>query len=277
MKEIIQHIISDLDGLYSPQEAAEIAYWIIEETTGLTRTQILTGGKVTKNISNYKVILQRIQKKEPIQYIFGHTMWMGLDLRVTPATLIPRPETAELIENIDQLVGKQDCPIDSSTSIRVLDIGTGSGNIAIAIKKRHPDWEVWGMDISKEALAVAQDNALQNKADVQFIKGDIFSDEIKDFDLIVSNPPYIMEQEKKEMENTVLDYEPSTALFVPDDDPLRFYRRIAEIKKAPIVVFEINQKMGAAMRELMAEQGYVDIQLKQDSYGNDRILIARLD
>ncbi len=277
MKEIIQHIISDLDGLYSPQEAAEIAYWIIEETTGLTRTQILTGGKVTKNISNYKVILQRIQKKEPIQYIFGHTMWMGLDLRVTPATLIPRPETAELIENIDQLVGKQDCPIDSSTSIRVLDIGTGSGNIAIAIKKRHPDWEVWGMDISKEALAVAQDNALQNKADVQFIKGDIFSDEIKDFDLIVSNPPYIMEQEKKEMENTVLDYEPSTALFVPDDNPLRFYRRIAEIKKAPIVVFEINQKMGAAMRELMAEQGYVDIQLKQDSYGNDRILIARLD
>ncbi len=277
MKEIIQHIISDLDGLYSPQEAAEIAYWIIEETTGLTRTQILTGGKVTKNISNYKVILQRIQKKEPIQYIFGHTMWMGLDLRVTPATLIPRPETAELIENIDQLVGKQDCPIDSSTSIRVLDIGTGSGNIAIAIKKRHPDWEVWGMDISKEALAVAQDNALQNKADVQFIKGDIFSDEIKDFDLIVSNPPYIMEQEKKEMENTVLDYEPSTALFVPDDDPLRFYRRIAEIKKAPIVVFEINQKMGAAMRELMAKQGYVDIQLKQDSYGNDRILIARLD
>lgn len=277
MKEIIQHIISDLDGLYSPQEAAEIAYWIIEETTGLTRTQILTGGKITKNISNYKVILQRIQKKEPIQYIFGHTMWMGLDLRVTPATLIPRPETAELIENIDQLVGKQDCPIDSSTSIRVLDIGTGSGCIAIAIKKRHPDWEVWGMDISKEALAVAQDNALQNKADVQFIKGDIFSDEIKDFDLIVSNPPYIMEQEKKEMENTVLDYEPSTALFVPDDDPLRFYRRIAEIKKAPIVVFEINQKMGAAMRELMAEQGYVDIQLKQDSYGNDRILIARLD
>lgn len=277
MKEIIQHIISDLGGLYSPQEAAEIAYWIIEETTGLTRTQILTGGKVTKNISNYKVILQRIQKKEPIQYIFGHTMWMGLDLRVTPATLIPRPETAELIENIDQLVGKQDCPIDSSTSIRVLDIGTGSGCIAIAIKKRHPDWEVWGMDISKEALAVAQDNALQNKADVQFIRGDIFSDEIKDFDLIVSNPPYIMEQEKKEMENTVLDYEPSTALFVPDDDPLRFYRRIAEIKKAPIVVFEINQKMGAAMRELMAEQGYVDIQLKQDSYGNDRILIARLD
>lgn len=277
MKEIIQHIISDLDGLYSPQEAAEIAYWIIEETTGLTRTQILTGGKVTKNISNYKVILQRIQKKEPIQYIFGHTMWMGLDLRVTPATLIPRPETAELIENIDQLVGKQDCPIDSSTSIRVLDIGTGSGCIAIAIKKRHPDWEVWGMDISKEALAVAQDNALQNKADVQFIKGDILSDEIRDFDLIVSNPPYIMEQEKKEMENTVLDYEPSTALFVPDDDPLRFYRRIAEIKKAPIVVFEINQKMGAAMRELMAEQGYVDIQLKQDSYGNDRILIARLD
>ncbi len=277
MKEIIQHIVSDLNGLYSPQEAEEIAYWIVEETTGLTRTQILTGGKVTKNISNYKVILQRIQKKEPIQYIFGHTMWMGLDLRVTPATLIPRPETAEMVEHIDTLIETTNYPLSHSQPIRVLDIGTGSGCIAIAVKKRHPDWEIWGMDVSKEALVVAKENAEKNKADVHFIEGDVFSDEIRNFDMIISNPPYILEQEKGEMEETVLNYEPGTALFVPDDDPLRFYRRIAKIKKAPIVVFEINQKMGDAMCELMKKEGYVDIQLKRDSYENDRILTARLD
>lgn len=268
MDTIIQDIISDLCPTYSQEEAQELAYWILEESTGITRTQLLMGCKVTKKIPNYKVILQRILKKEPIQYIFEHTEWCGLDLRVTPATLIPRPETAELVETVCREII---CPLN------ILDIGTGSGCIAIAIKKRHPEWSVTAMDISPEALAVARENAQRNHVQIDFILGDIFSDEIKDFDVIVSNPPYVMESEKATMENNVLDYEPHTALFVPDDDPLRYYRRIASLKKAPYLFFEINRQMGATLCTLLHELGYTDIHLQKDTYGNDRILTARIN
>jgi len=272
VKSILSDIISDLRAVYPAEEARELAYWILEESTGLSRTEILTADKITKNIPNYKVILQRILKKEPIQYIFGHTRWCGLDLKVTPATLIPRPETAELVS----------CLSDSSIhrftdSPKVLDIGTGTGCIAILLKQQHPDWQVSAMDISGEALAVAKENALKNSVEINFFQGDVFTDEIGEFDLIVSNPPYVMESEKKDMDTNVLDYEPASALFVSDNDPLRFYRRIAEIKKARYVAFEINQALGQEMVALMENLGYTDIQLKQDSYGNDRILLARLN
>ncbi|MCQ2348114.1 MAG: peptide chain release factor N(5)-glutamine methyltransferase [Paludibacteraceae bacterium] len=320
MKDLINDIINDLLGTYSPQEARELAFWIVEETLGVSRTQILTGYKVTKNIPNYKVILQRILKKEPIQYIFGHTEWCGLDLRVTPATLIPRPETAELVDAIAALAPSLTPSLNPSAlspyptsltpslptrgfpdgeptanrqqadgrptvdrrskhtlHIRCLDVGTGSGCIAIALKKRFPDWDISAMDISSEALAVARENAQHNNADIHFFQGDIFTDEIGDFDIIVSNPPYVLDSEKSTMETNVLDYEPSTALFVPDSDPLRYYRRIAALRKAPYIAFEINRQMGADMVALMQQLGYTDIHLQKDTYGNDRILLARLD
>jgi len=278
---MIDDIITQLSGLYSEDEARAMAYWIMEETTGLSRTEILTGHKITKNIPNYKVILERIAKKEPIQYIFGHTQWCGLDLKVTPATLIPRPETAELVNSLLAFSPSRrqtDSPIHRFTdSPKVLDIGTGTGCIAIALKRQHPEWDVSAMDISKEALAVAKENAERNSADIHFFQGDIFTDEIGTFDLIVSDPPYVRECEKNQMEENVLHYEPATALFVSNDDPLCFYRQIAQLKKAKCLAFEINQYLGQEMIALMQSLGYKDIQLKQDSYGNDRILLARLD
>jgi len=281
VKTIINDIIQRLSPTYSPNESRELAYWLLEETTGLSRTQLLTSDPSTISIPNYDSILQRLIKKEPIQYIFGHTTWCGLDLQVSPATLIPRPETAELVQCLSTYYFGLTSDFrqrSGLTSIpKVLDIGTGTGCIAIALKRDHPDWEVFAMDKSPAAITIAQSNAQRHSAPIHFLQADIFTDEIGHFDIIVSNPPYIRESEKPSMDSNVLDYEPHSALFVPDSDPLCFYRRIAEIKRAPLLAFEINQAMGQEMVSLMQSLGYTDIQLKKDTYGNDRILLARLD
>ncbi len=230
MKQLTNYIISELRGFYPEEELRELAYWIIEESTGMTRTQILTDCKDTQNISNMEIILQKLRAHEPIQYIFGHTEWMGLDLRVTPATLIPRPETAELVDWVLQVA-------DRDKPLRVLDIGTGSGCIAIALKKAAPHWQVTGLDISEDALAVAKENATRNKVEVNWLQADILSpianSSLPVADIIVSNPPYICNSEKKDMDARVLDYEPHSALFVPDTDPLLFYRQIASLASSP--------------------------------------------
>ena len=265
-------------------EAEALAWWIAEETTGLSRTQLLCGCKGTKNISNLQDIINRLLLFEPIQYIFGHTLWCGLDLRVTPATLIPRPETAELVERLSNFKSKIS---NLKSQIRVLDVGTGSGCIALALKKRHPEWQVTGIDISAEAIEVARENALRNDAEVDFQVADIFSvakgkdcsDETggnRLFDLVVSNPPYICEKEKKDMRRNVLDYEPASALFVPDEDPLRFYRRIAELRWGKQLFFEINEAYADEMQAMLAAQGYAEIQVMEDSYGKPRIISCRM-
>ncbi len=215
-----------------------------------------------------------MQKKEPIQYIFGHTLWSGLDLRVTPATLIPRPETAELVEFISRNHPPQLSPLN------VLDIGTGSGCIAIALKRQHPDWNIYAVDISQDALSVARQNAISNGVTVHFSQCDILSERpFPDyrFDIVVSNPPYITEQEKQQMDANVLDYEPHTALFVPDTDPLLFYRRIASLRLAPCLYFEINEAYGEELTRMLQQLGYQNIILKNDCYGKPRILAATTD
>ena len=290
MKQLIDYIISELRGFYPEEELRELAYWIIEESTGMTRTQILTDCKDTQNISNMEIILQKLRAHEPIQYIFGHTEWMDLDLRVTPDTLIPRPETAELVEWILQ-VGDRDEPLS------VLDIGTGSGCIAIALKKAAPKWQVTGIDISQKALAVAKENATRNKVKVNWLQADILSpianSSLPIADIIVSNPPYICNSEKKDMDARVLDYEPHSALFVPDTDPLLFYRQIdsltlqfstgvAELQRSDLqaqpiyLFFEINEAYGKEVCAMMKQMGYTDVQLKNDIYGKPRMVFGAI-
>ncbi|MBR5854229.1 MAG: peptide chain release factor N(5)-glutamine methyltransferase [Paludibacteraceae bacterium] len=289
MKQQIDYIISQLRGYYPDEELRELAYWIVEETTGITRTEILIGCKDTKNIPNLEIILQKLRAHVPVQYIFGHTEWMGLDLRVTPATLIPRPETAELVEWILQSVS-------SNMGVHVLDIGTGSGCIAIALKHRAPQWQVTGIDISSKALEVARDNAQRNGVEVEWKQADVLSNSASGLILtdgptsnsasdlihiIVSNPPYICEKEKRDMDARVLDYEPHSALFVPDNDPLLFYRRIVSLplvyRFSPYYLFfEINEAYGNEVCEMMRGMGYTDVELKYDMYGKPRMVSGRI-
>ena len=278
MKEALNYIISRLRESFDADEARALAWWVLEEVSGLSRSQLLSDCKGTTNISDTQIfepIIDRLLRFEPIQYIFGHTLWYGLDLKVTPATLIPRPETAELV---DTIVNNQQLKANS----RVLDVGTGSGCIALAIKQQHPDWQVTGIDISAEAIEVARENARRNRLDVAFEQQDVFSDEPSavnslHYDIVVSNPPYIRECEKAAMSSNVLDYEPATALFVPDNDPLLFYRRVAAFYKTKFLFFEINEAFGNEMVAMLEEKGYKDVKIYTDSYGKQRIVTARMD
>lgn len=277
MIPLIGHIIESLRDCYPAEELHDLAYWVAEELTGMSRTELITRCKDTQNFPELEIILQKLRAHEPVQYIFAHTSWMGLDLALSPATLIPRPETAELVEWILSLFPQQKSPISSgSSSLRVADIGTGSGCIAIALKAHRPDWILTGIDISGDALAIAQDNGQRNHVSVAWQQCDILTDEIDDFDIIVSNPPYICNYERQGMDRRVLDYEPASALFVPDSDPLLFYRRIAEIKRGQHLFFEINEAYGEEVCALLTSLGYVDVQRKQDMYGKERMVYGRI-
>ena len=281
VKQQIDYIISQLQGYIPEEEICELAYWIVEETTGLTRTQILMGCKDTKkNVyeqekisfhnNKLEIILDKLRANMPIQYVFEHAEWMGLNLRVTPATLIPRPETAELVEWVKEKA-------DHHQALRIVDIGTGSGCIAIALKRACPLWDVTGVDISAEALAIAQHNAERNQVQVIWKQLDILSETLDFIDIIVSNPPYICQKEKALMDARVLDHEPHSALFVSDDDPLLFYRRIAEMKAARNLFFEINEAYGKEVCDMLKELGYQHITLKCDIYGKERMVYGAID
>ena len=285
MKQIISQISSQLQSAYPEDEARSLAWWIMEELTGKSRTELQFGCKDTAFSSimqeKSQEIISRLLHFEPIQYIFGHTEWYGLDLKVTQDTLIPRPETAELVERINhEKAHTKNMPLS------VLDVGTGSGCIAIALKKTHPEWEVTGIDISEGAIEVAKENAKRNGVKVEFRVADIFRtlkerelhdsiDKNPPYDIVVSNPPYICEREKEEMRPNVLDYEPHSALFVPDEDPLKFYHRIASLHLGSLLFFEINEAYPTEIATMLSGLNYSDIQLSKDVYGKARIIQAR--
>lgn len=274
MNPLISHIINALRSYYPESELRELAFLVAEEVAGMSRTQLLLDDrKDTQNIPNIETILQKLRQHEPVQYIFSHTEWMGLNLKVTPDTLIPRPETAELVEWVLQKFPQQPA---GTASYKVADIGTGSGCIAIALKRHRPQWQITGIDICENTLLVAKENSRQNQVDVDWKQNDILIDDIGWLDIIVSNPPYVCEHERATMSDNVLLYEPKRALFVPDDDPLRFYKRIASIKHSTHLFFEINEKFGTDVCHLLQRLGYVDIQLKNDMYGKPRMVYARI-
>lgn len=276
MNRVSTYIRQSLQDFYSPQEAKSLAMLICCDLLGYEAIDVYLGKDI--NLSESKQcelenILVRLRKNEPIQYIRGMADFCGMTFRVAPGVLIPRPETTELVE----LILKEN-PQASS----VLDIGTGSGCIAISLSRHLPQAKVTAWEVSDEALAVARQNNERLKTTVDFEQHDVFFFEGgtgDTFDVIVSNPPYVTESERQEMDANVLDWEPELALFVPDDDPLRFYRRIATLGRrllAPAgkIYFEINRAYGEATVRMLEERGYRHARVLKDLSGNDRIVTA---
>lgn len=270
------YLREQLSKSYEPQEANALARIIFCDILGqsnvdyyLCKDMDLSGNEEEK----VKSILQRLEKYEPIQYIEGKKYFSGREFFVRQGVLIPRPETEELVE-----LAAQAC----KPNAKILDIGTGSGCIAISLAKKLPEAEVHAWDISEAALEVAKQNNEQLSASVHFEQHDILTYQAtgeEAFDLIISNPPYITESEKAEMEANVLAWEPSIALFVPDNDPLLFYRRIGELALRMLtpngkLFFEINRAYGDATKQLLCNQGYRNIHIQKDLSGNDRFVYA---
>ena len=217
------------------------------------------------NIARFEKVLLRLKTQEPIQYILGTTEFYGLTFKVNKNTLIPRPETEELVDWVLSNLH------DKDRVLEILDIGTGSGCIAISLAKNIPTARVSGLDISEKTLEVAQDNAVKNQVLVSFFKKDILeTTALKNkYDVMVSNPPYVRQLEKKAMKANVLDYEPGLALFVPNEDPLLFYRKIAQLAMVSLqtrgwLYFEINEYLSKEMDVLLKDIGFANIEIKKD-------------
>lgn len=276
MQNIKKHISNELKELYSPGEIRTITSMILERELNISRIDILNckfsqlsgeaAGKVEK-------IIDRLKKSEPIQYVFEEADFYDMKFKVNSDVLIPRPETEELVEWVLKSIGKN--------PLKILDIGTGSGCIAVTIAKKAPQTEVHAWDISNGALRTARENAQLHGVEVTFSQKDILTEQScsTQFDVIISNPPYICESERAEMENNVLNHEPHLALFVPDEEPLIFYDRIsdfaiANLHRGGLLFFEINRAGGDAIERMLQEKGFGNIELRKDMSGNNRMIQA---
>lgn len=286
MQNSFNYIQESLSTIYPATEIRNSWLLIIEELTGYTRTQIIINkNSILSEEQNEKVqtIVARLQQFEPIQYVLGKTEFYSLPFKLTKDVLIPRPETEELVDWV-----LKDNP---GFTGKLLDIATGSGCIAIALAKHFTNATISGIDVSEKALDAAKKNATINTVNVDFKKMDILkvdgekemhyvsTEEKACYDIIISNPPYICEQEKEYMHNNVLNYEPHLALFVPDDDPLLFYKEIALFASRNLVsggklFFEINQRFGKEVVNLLENAGFTGICLRKDISGKDRMIKA---
>ena len=278
IKEYKINFINSLLPFYDEMEAESFFYLILENKHQLRRIDLaLDDDKEFSEaeISNWNFILEKLKTQIPIQYILGTTHFYGSEFIVDENVLIPRPETEELVDWIVKLNTK----LSKKKDLKILDIGTGSGCIAISLAKNILNSAVFAVDVSEKALAVAEKNATLNKVTVTFLQKNILETNHLDqkFDIIVSNPPYVRNLEKAEIKPNVLDNEPHLALFVPDNDPLIFYNKIAELAAANLntngqLFFEINQYLGKETQDLLESLGLKNIELRKDIYGNDRMI-----
>ena len=267
MRNTLNYFYDQLAGIYSRNEIQSICFMVMQNLCGCTKAALFAADTLSlteEQQSRLNSLMERLQKKEPIQYIIGHCHFFDINLEVNRNVLIPRPETEELVE----WILKDNIQKEGS----LFDICTGSGCIAITIKKYKPNFQVSALDLSEEAIATAKRNAEENECEIRFITDDI----------IVSNPPYVMEKEKAQMEANVLEYEPAMALFVPNENPLVFYEAIGKFGLTHLndggkLYFEINEALGKETQELLEKQGYQEVTLKKDIFGKDRMIRALIN
>jgi release factor glutamine methyltransferase len=287
LKEIKRILHKELDSIYGKDEVDSFFFLCIEHYLNLPRFQLALQPEFAlkkQEADTFFKVLEDLKQQKPIQYIIGETEFYGLPFKVNEKVLIPRPETEELVDLIIRYhIGRSPSTNENNT-LKILDIGTGSGCIAVSLAKNLPNAEVFALDVSKEALKVAKQNAKLNSAEITFIEADILNAstwnlEFKDleFDIIVSNPPYVRQLEKAEIRPNVLDNEPHLALFVENNTPLEFYKAITDfavdsLKQNGDLFYEINQYLGEETRVLLIDANFENIELLKDINENDRIL-----
>lgn len=281
IKQYRGQFIQELTLLYDVGEAESFFYLILEAKHQLKRVDLALQPDLVftvKELETWDLILNQLKNEIPIQYILGSTHFYGLEFKVNPDVLIPRPETEELVDWIIQSSKFNPKISTQNSKVKVLDIGTGSGCIAISLAKNLTNAEVFALDVSEKALAMAKKNAELNQVEIQFIHQSILETEdlAQEFDIIVSNPPYVRHMEKQEIKKNVLNNEPHLALFVEDNDALIFYRKIAELAQKHLsasgqLYFEINQYLGQEMFHLLQQMDFRNSELRKDLYGNNRM------
>lgn len=278
IKAAYEELLSVARRLYGERESESVTRLVFAEAFGIRNVR-REGPFSTEHERELSRIMARLQQGEPVQYILGRAHFYGLDLKVAPHVLIPRPETEELVYWILEDHKKDRRPRS------VLDVGAGSGCITLALKKERPDWDVTALDVSEGALAIARENARRLDLPVQFIHGDFLEEEnwknLPSFDIVVSNPPYIPPSESALMPEQVLRYEPERALFVPEEDPLLFYRAIARFGRTGLrvggrIYVETNEHNAREVASLFRELGYSETTIQQDMQEKDRMVRAIL-